>query len=266
MHRLVSRRFVGFVHDGQATSVEPPAWGIVTSGRGVSAPWPGDQGQRKPRRSAAMRHDGCRMKSVHQRLGVWLAASCLALPVLEAPRQCRCIQVRAGVVEIGSGRLPAAGQAAPDSPLRLVSRSGQASGRACGSIRPRPRSRGERPGRPILPGHGEESPLIPAVRGEGATERMPLNRPPLAAAEISLLQDWIDQGAKAIAGERPGVPPRQSHWAFLPPRRPSVPDVRTAGWARNPIDRFILARLEQAGAAPSPEADRRPCCAGSAST
>ena len=117
-----------------------------------------------------------------------------------------------------------------------------------------------------MPGKGEESPLIAALRGEGATERMPLNRPPLAEAEIKLLQAWIDQGAKAIAGEQPGVPPSQSHWAFIPPERPAVPEVAQPGWARNPIDRFILARLERAGLAPSPEADRRPCSAGSAST
>ena len=48
-----------------------------------------------------------------------------------------------------------------------------------------------------------------------------------------------------MAGERPGVPPAASHWAFLPPRRPAPPEVSTPGWARNPIDRFILARLEQ---------------------
>ena len=50
--------------------------------------------------------------------------------------------------------------------------------------------------------------------------------------------------------------PSQSHWAFIPPRRPAVPEVAKPGWARNPIDRFILARLERAGLAPSPEADR----------
>ena len=54
------------------------------------------------------------------------------------------------------------------------------------------------------PGHGEESPLILALRGEGAGERMPLNRPPLSEAEIILLQNWIDQGAKGIAWRTAG--------------------------------------------------------------
>src|SRR3984885_2352728 len=50
----------------------------------------------------------------------------------------------------------------------------------------------------VLPGQGEKSPLVAAVRGDGETERMPLKRPPLAEAEIKLLKDWIDQGANAI--------------------------------------------------------------------
>ena len=46
------------------------------------------------------------------------------------------------------------------------------------------------------------------------------------------------------------------HWAFVPPARPAEPQVKDAGWARNPIDRFILARLEKEGIRPSPEASR----------
>ena len=56
---------------------------------------------------------------------------------------------------------------------------------------------------------------------------MPLKRPPLPEAEIKLLRGWIDQGPKAIAGERPGIAPNQSHWAFIPPKRPVVPRSRS---------------------------------------
>ncbi len=115
--------------------------------------------------------------------------------------------------------------------------------------------KGAKDGPAIQPGHGEESPLVLALRGEGDGERMPLNRPPLSEAEIALLRDWIDQGAEGMAGERPGIPPAASHWAFVPPRRPMPPEVHTPGWARNPIDRFVLARLETSGLSPSPEAD-----------
>src|SRR5262245_64168502 len=54
--------------------------------------------------------------------------------------------------------------------------------------------KGGKDGPAIRPGHGEESPLILALRGEGSGERMPLNRPPLAESEIALIRDWIDQG------------------------------------------------------------------------
>jgi mono/diheme cytochrome c family protein len=115
--------------------------------------------------------------------------------------------------------------------------------------------KGGKNGPVIVPGHGEESPLILALQGEGSGERMPLNRPALSEADIALLQHWIDQGAKGMAGEWPGVPPAVVHWAFMPPRRPVPPEVRTEGWIRNPIDRFVLARLEKAGLSPSPEAE-----------
>jgi mono/diheme cytochrome c family protein len=115
--------------------------------------------------------------------------------------------------------------------------------------------KGGKGGPVIQPGQGEESPLIRALLGEGSGERMPLNRPPLNDAEIALLRDWIDQGAQGMANEPPGVPPAASHWAFVPPQRPVVPQVRATSWVRNPIDRFVLARLEQAGLSPSPEAE-----------
>ena len=48
----------------------------------------------------------------------------------------------------------------------------------------------------------------------------------------------------------------KTHWAFIPPKRPEIPQVRNAGWLKNPIDSFILARLEKEHLSPSPEADR----------
>ncbi len=116
---------------------------------------------------------------------------------------------------------------------------------------------GGKGGPAVLPGKGAESPLVEALRGEGGTDRMPLNRPPLPEAEIKLIEAWIDQGAKATPGEVPGVPPAKVHWAFVPPVKPAPPHVARPGWARNPIDRFIQARLEEAGVPPSAEADRR---------
>ncbi len=67
----------------------------------------------------------------------------------------------------------------------------------------------------------------------------------LTRDQIDLLRRWIEQGAKW-----------QQHWAFLPPKRPELPAVKNSGWVRNPIDAFVLARLEREGLSPSPEADR----------
>jgi len=67
----------------------------------------------------------------------------------------------------------------------------------------------------------------------------------------------------ALAGCLPGLlaaepkPSPADHWAFSPPKEHPLPVVRQAGWESSPIDRFVLAGLERAGLAPSPEADRR---------
>jgi mono/diheme cytochrome c family protein len=116
--------------------------------------------------------------------------------------------------------------------------------------------KGGKGGPALVPGRGDQSPLIEAVRGDGTIERMPLKRPPLSDAEIKLLEAWVDQGAKFPAGELPGVLDKPVHWAFVPPRRPAVPEVKRRNWARNAIDRFILSRLERAGLSPAPQADR----------
>ena len=116
--------------------------------------------------------------------------------------------------------------------------------------------RGEFGGPVITPGNADESLLIHRVSAADARVRMPyrlgLNTPvtpgtdedALDPAEIETLRLWIDQGAEW-----------QSHWAFIPPERPSVPPVAGAEWVRNPIDNFVKARLEQDGREPSPEAD-----------
>ena len=186
------------------------------------------------------------MGAVHIRINTWWAA--------------------VGLILASVACLPTVGVTAAGSPVDYASQVKPILTRHCvschGATKPKGGLRldtaaaallGGESGPVVLPGQGEKSPLVAAVRGDGETERMPLKRPPLAEAEIKLLKDWIDQGANAIAGERPGIP---SHWAFVPPRKPVVPEVRKPGWARNPIDRFILARLERAGLAPAPEADR----------
>jgi hypothetical protein len=97
----------------------------------------------------------------------------------------------------------------------------------------------------VVPGRSAESEAIRRALAADPAERMP---PPecgkkLTPQQIDLLRKWIDQGAEW-----------QGHWAFIKPGRPKPPVA--AGAAVNPIDQFIVARLEKEGLKPSPAADK----------
>jgi mono/diheme cytochrome c family protein len=113
-------------------------------------------------------------------------------------------------------------------------------------------------GAAVIPGRSGESLLIKALRGEGDLKRMPFESDPLGDDEIALLSRWIDEGAKFPPDEiiRPARRPKSDHWSFQPVRRPALPAVKDGTWPRNAIDYFILAKLDQVGLAPSPEAER----------
>ena len=85
---------------------------------------------------------------------------------------------------------------------------------------------------------------------------MPLDDEPLSDEQIGLIRAWIDQGAKWPDGLGSKATEIKKHWAYVPPKWPLVPSVRDAVWPQNPIDRFVLARLEKEQIAPSPPADR----------
>ena len=106
----------------------------------------------------------------------------------------------------------------------------------------------------IVPGKSRESPLVQHLRGE-LTPRMPNEKPPLAGAEIARIAEWIDAGAVG-PDDAPGGPAPAKHWAYQRPQRPALPSVRDRGWAKSPIDAFVLARLEREKLEPSPEASR----------
>lgn len=108
----------------------------------------------------------------------------------------------------------------------------------------------------ILPGKSAESKLIHRVITEKAEERMPKMGAPLTPAEVATLRSWIDGGAQWTRKSASGATPKSTHWAFQPVARPAPPAVKNAAWARNPVDRFVLARLEKDSIAPSPEAAR----------
>ena len=109
----------------------------------------------------------------------------------------------------------------------------------------------------ILPGNSKDSSLIHRVNGLGGLRPMPMTGPTLSAEQIAILTRWIDQGAQwpdQVANEQnAGI---QKHWAYVKPVRPAIPAVRNAGWVRNPVDSFVLARLEKEGLRPTPEASR----------
>lgn len=124
----------------------------------------------------------------------------------------------------------------------------------------------------ILPGKSAESRLIRLVAGLEEGLVMPMGGERLTSQEVGLLRAWIDQGAIWQGAIRQGAvlsqpadspvkkkaqPKRHPHWAFNSPRRTPLPRVKNHAWVRNPIDPFVLARLEAEGIAPSPEADRR---------
>jgi mono/diheme cytochrome c family protein len=107
-----------------------------------------------------------------------------------------------------------------------------------------------------IPGRSADSILIQVVAGtHPELARMPRKGEPLDAGMIGRLRAWIDRGADWPAVAAKDVP-AGGHWAWTAPVRPPVPRVRDAKWARTPIDRFVLERLEAAGLRPSSEADR----------
>jgi hypothetical protein len=113
-------------------------------------------------------------------------------------------------------------------------------------------------GGPVLvPGKSADSRLIRYVAGLDEENQMPPEGAgePLSPGQVGLLRAWIDQGAKwPVATGRQAR--ANDHWSFQPPRRPPLPKVKGSDWPRNPIDHFVLARLEKEGLGPSPEADR----------
>ena len=116
-----------------------------------------------------------------------------------------------------------------ESGLRLDQRTGALSGKA------------------FVPGDPHSSEMIARIFADDPDDRMP---PPdsnrsLSEKEKKLLERWIAEGANY-----------EKHWAFVSPERPEPPVVKRTDWAKNPIDHFILAKLEAENLSPSPAADR----------
>ncbi len=165
-----------------------------------------------------------------------------------------------------SAPAPEAGQPGPDFAgrvlpiLKTACFECHARGRQSGRLRVDSRAallQGGREGPAIVPGDPAASPLIQRMRGEGEDSPMPFERPLLPAEQVSAIAAWIAAGAPWPDDIVADGEPARKHWAYEPPVRPTPPPQHSElarTWVRSPIDRFILARLEREGLAPSPEA------------
>ena len=99
----------------------------------------------------------------------------------------------------------------------------------------------------IIPGNLTQSKLIVRITTKDEDDRMPPVKTgrQLTAKQIELLKQWVARGAEWKA-----------HWSFIPPERSPAPVVKNQRWPHNPIDDFILARLDQEGLRPAKEADK----------
>ena len=114
----------------------------------------------------------------------------------------------------------------------------------------------------ILPHNSAESKLIRMVGGLVEGVIMPPVGERLTTNQIGVLRAWIDQGALwpdeggDAVSEESGQKPELTHWAYQPLEKPDPPAVKNSRWVRNPIDAFVLARLEEEGVSPSPQASK----------
>ncbi len=120
-------------------------------------------------------------------------------------------------------------------------------------------ARGGDSGPAIVPGDSAASVLYQRI----AAGEMPPAGKALPAEALATIARWIDAGAHAARAEPDAPPPgdafsdeEREHWAFQPIRRPALPAIQRSELVRQPIDAFVLARLEREGLEFLPEADR----------
>jgi mono/diheme cytochrome c family protein/cytochrome c553 len=121
--------------------------------------------------------------------------------------------------------------------------------------------RGGDGGPAVVPGKSGESLLIQAIRHEGGLE-MPPKKPKLSDPIIADFAKWVDLGApgprEGTVAAPPSVasPEARRHWAFQPVQAIGPPTVRDPQWVRNPIDAFVLAKLEERRWIPARQVER----------
>ncbi|MFT4542703.1 MAG: hypothetical protein ACI841_001277 [Planctomycetota bacterium] len=101
----------------------------------------------------------------------------------------------------------------------------------------------------IKPGSPDDSELWYRLKTDDESERMPpadSHKEPLNTEELLIVEAWIEQGAEY-----------EDFWAFLQPTQPALPVVENMAWSQQPIDQFVLRKLESMQLRPSPRADKR---------
>ena len=99
--------------------------------------------------------------------------------------------------------------------------------------------------RTIVPGNPDASEFMRRISATDPEARMPYHTPALPPQQVALLRKWIKQGAQW-----------EDYWSFVAPKAQPLPRVKRSQWVRQPLDRFVLARLEKEGLEPTPEADK----------
>ncbi|MSU62686.1 MAG: DUF1553 domain-containing protein [Pedosphaera sp.] len=108
----------------------------------------------------------------------------------------------------------------------------------------------------IVVGKGDDSAMFRRVAAVPGEDPMPPKGERLSPDGMAMIRAWIDQGAEWPAGIGATSAEVKKHWAYVAPVHHAPPNVKTPQWARNPIDNFVLARLEQEILKPAPEASR----------
>jgi len=112
-------------------------------------------------------------------------------------------------------------------------------------------------GKVLLPRNSAKSLLWQRVASKEKSRRMPPSGEPLSEKQLTLIKSWIDGGVDWTGGDVVERDAKKEHWAFQPVVRPKLPEVAGKDWIKNPIDAFILARLEKEKLKPQREAGRR---------
>ena len=113
----------------------------------------------------------------------------------------------------------------------------------------------------VVPGDPDKSSLIKSIKHEGDS-KMPEKAPKMPEAQINALADWVKMGVPWPENDKPVASTNhaeliKTHWSFQPIGNPPPPAVRDPGkWVQDPMDRFVLAKLEETNLPPSPIASR----------